>query len=248
MLQLEHLTLRVGGNILLSDLSLTLQPKMRLGIVGANGTGKSSLLRLITGELHADAGELRLPADWRLAYMAQHTPSGRQTAHDFVLDGHRPYRQAEAELREAESNGNGQLLAEIHDRLDAMNAWRIPAQANELLHGLGFGGDEQHRSVDEFSGGWRMRLNLAQALMTPSDLLLLDEPTNHLDLDTLLWLQDWLLRYQGALILISHDREFLDAVCDHMLHIEQKQARLYRGNYSACLLYTSDAADDRYKV
>lgn len=233
MLQLEHLTLRVGGTILLSDLNLTLQPKMRLGIVGANGTGKSSLLRLITGELHADAGELRLPGDWRLAYMAQHTPSGAQTAHDFVLDGHGPYQQAEAERRTAEASGSGQQLAEIHARLDAMDAWRIPAQANELLHGLGFSSDDQLRPVDQFSGGWRMRLNLAQTLMTPSDLLLLDEPTNHLDLDTLLWLQDWLLRYQGALILISHDREFLDAVCDHMLHIEQQTARLYRGNYSA---------------
>jgi ATP-binding cassette subfamily F protein 3 len=233
MLQIEHLTLRVGGNILLSDLNLTLQPKMRLGIIGANGTGKSSLLRLITGDLHADAGELRLPSDWRLAYMAQHTPSGTQTAHDFVLDGHGPYRQAEDELRAAESTGKGQQLAEIHAWLDAMDAWRIPAQASELLHGLGFNSDDHQRPVDQFSGGWRMRLNLAQALMTPSDMLLLDEPTNHLDLDTLLWLQDWLLRYQGALILISHDREFLDAVCDHMLHIEQQKARLYRGNYSA---------------
>ncbi|MDH5633920.1 MAG: ATP-binding cassette domain-containing protein [Gammaproteobacteria bacterium] len=233
MLQLDNLTLRVGGRVLLADLDLAIQPGTRLGIVGANGTGKSSLVRLITGELSADKGELRLPSSWRLSYMAQHTPTGSQSAHDFVLDGHAPFRQAEAELQAAEASGDGHRIAEAHAHYDAIDGYRLPALASELLHGLGFGAEDQGKAVESFSGGWRMRLNLGRALMTPSDLMLLDEPTNHLDLDTLLWLQDWLQRYDGTLILISHDREFLDAVCNHIVHIEHQQARLYRGNYSS---------------
>jgi len=232
MLQLTNLTLRRGAKELLSGATLAVHSGQKVGIVGANGTGKSSLFALIRGELTADGGEIRLPRDWRVAWMAQEVPALDQSAIDYVLDGDTELRHLEANLREAEASGDGSRLGELHGRLHAIDGYTAHARAARLLHGLGFGPGDEQRAVAAFSGGWRIRLNLARTLMARAELLLLDEPTNHLDLDALLRLQEWLAAYPGTVLLISHDRDFLDGVVGHIAHLEGCDLRLYPGGYS----------------
>ncbi len=232
MLSLEHINLRRGPDLLLEDASVVLHKGWRVGLVGRNGTGKSSLFKLIMGELESDGGNLNLPADWRLAMMAQEVPALEQPAIDYVLDGHRALRRAEKALADAEAAGDNHAIAHAHGELEALHAWQQPARAATLLAGLGFSEAQQQQPVASFSGGWRMRLNLAQVLMSDADLLLLDEPTNHLDLDAILWLQSYLVQQPGALLVISHDRAFLDATVNQILHIEHKQLKHYSGGYS----------------
>ena len=232
MLSLEHINLRRGPDLLLEDASVVLHKGWRVGLVGRNGTGKSSLFKLIMGELESDGGNLNLPSDWRLAMMAQEVPALEQPAIDYVLDGHRALRRAEKTLADAETAGDNHAIAHAHGELEALHAWQQPARAATLLAGLGFSETQQQQPVASFSGGWRMRLNLAQVLMSDADLLLLDEPTNHLDLDAILWLQSYLIQQPGALLVISHDRAFLDATVNQILHIEHKQLKHYSGGYS----------------
>ncbi|MCU0834912.1 MAG: ATP-binding cassette domain-containing protein [Chromatiaceae bacterium] len=233
MLQLRDLSLRRGVRLLLQGADLTVYPGQKLGLVGANGCGKSSLFALIRGDLQPDGGDCTLPPGWEIAHVAQQTPSGERAAIDFVIDGDEELRAVQAGLAEAETRGDGLRQAELHGRLDAIGGYSAESRAARLLHGLGFAPGEERRSVDSYSGGWRMRLALARTLMCRSDLLLLDEPTNHLDLDAVIWLEGWLKAYPGTLLLISHDRDFLDAVAGQIAHIEQGRLTAYAGNYSA---------------
>ena len=233
MIQLDKLRLRRGSDILIDQATLALHGGWKVGLTGRNGCGKSSLFALLCGEIDSDAGSLSLPADWRLASMAQEVPALDQPAIDYVLDGNTKLRAAEKALRDAEASGDGMAIGHAHEQLDALNAWSLPARAAEVLAGLGFAADTQCHPVASFSGGWRMRLNLARVLLADADLLLLDEPTNHLDLDAVLWLQEWLQQSPQTLLLISHDRDFLDATISHILHIEKQSLTLYSGNYSA---------------
>jgi ATP-binding cassette subfamily F protein 3 len=233
MLQFTHLSLRRGAKLLLEDVSLQIHPGQKVGITGANGSGKSSLFALIRGEIGADGGDLKFPADWVIAHVAQETPSDSRASIEYVLDGDAELREAEAEIASAESRGDGEALAHLHGDFELSDGYTARSRAGQLLHGLGFTTADEVRPVNKFSGGWRMRLNLARALMCRSSLLLLDEPTNHLDLDTVIWLENWLRAYRGTLLLISHDRDFLDAVADHIVHLENRHAILYNGNYSA---------------
>ncbi len=233
MLQLRNLTLRRGTRLLLEGADLTIHPGQKVGLVGPNGCGKSSLFALIRGDLHADAGDLTLPAAWEIAHVAQQTPSGCQAAIEFVMDGDRELREVQAAIAAAEVADDGLRQAALHARLDAIGGYTAESRAGRLLHGLGFGVGEERRPVDSYSGGWRMRLALGRALMCRSDLLLLDEPTNHLDLDAVIWLEAWLKAYPGTLVLISHDRDFLDSVAGQICHIEQSRTNVYAGNYSA---------------
>lgn len=233
MLKFTNLSLRRGPRELLHDISATIHPGQRVGITGANGAGKSSLFALIRGQLHADSGDCFLPANTVIAHVAQETPAIDKPAIEYVIDGDSQLRTLEQQLAQAEANDNGELLATIHAEMDSVGAYTARSRAARLMHGLGFAPEQDELSVKQFSGGWRMRLNLAQALMCRSDLLLLDEPTNHLDLETVIWLEDWLRAYDGTLLLISHDRDFLDRVTTHIAHIEQQQFTLYTGNYSA---------------
>jgi ATP-binding cassette subfamily F protein 3 len=232
MLNIDCITLRRGPEPLLENSSALIHSGQRVALIGANGTGKSSFFQLLLGQLSLDAGRLSLPGGCRIAHMAQEVGHSERTARDHVLDGHQPLRRLEAELVRAEANSDSHAIARIHGQLDELRAYEAPVLAEKLLHGLGFRQTDMERPVSAFSGGWRIRLNLAQALMSPSDLLLLDEPTNHLDLDATLWLEQWLKRYPGTLILISHDRDFIDEVATHILHIEQRQLHQYSGNYS----------------
>ena len=234
MLQLRDLSLRRGSKLLFADADVTIYPGRKVGVVGPNGCGKSSLFALIRGELHQDQGELLVPPDWEIAHVAQQTPSGERPAIELVLDGDRELRAVQAQLASAEEQGDGLRQAQLHGRLEAINGYGAESRAARLLHGLGFTPGEERRPVDSYSGGWRMRLSLARTLMCRSDLLLLDEPTNHLDLDAVLWLESWLKSYPGTLLLISHDRDFLDAITDAILYLEQGQLSSYTGNYSAC--------------
>ncbi len=228
MLVFSDLSLRRGTKSLLESASFSIHPGQKAGVTGANGVGKSTLFALIRGELSPDTGNFSLPPSWVIAHVKQETPSSEQTALDYALEGDAEYVQLRAQLEHAD----GVHLGELHARLDAIDGYTAESRAATLLHGLGFKPEEIQRPVKSFSGGWRMRLNLAQALMCRSDLLLLDEPTNHLDLDAVIWLQDWLKSYRGTLLLISHDREFLDAICTHIAHIEHARLMLYTGNYS----------------
>lgn len=233
MITISNAELIRGSKILLQDTSLTIYPGHKIGLVGANGTGKSSLLSLILGNISLDKGDINVPQGWSIASVAQHTPALDTPAIDYVIDGDSEYRQLEKKLHVAESNNQGNEIAILHGKLDAIGAYSIRARAASLLAGLGFAEADQINPVKSFSGGWRMRLNLAQALLCRSDLLLLDEPTNHLDLDTMYWLENWIKSYQGTLILISHDRDFIDAIIDEIVHVENKQLNYYKGNYTA---------------
>ena len=233
MLTCNQLALRRGTRLLFAEASFTIHPGWKVGVTGANGTGKSSLFALIRGELQPDAGECALPADLVIAHVAQETPALDRVALEFVLDGDRELRHVQTELTAAERLGDAHGLARLHERLLAIDGYAAHARAARLLAGLGFADSDLASPVQEFSGGWRMRLNLAQALMSRSDLLLLDEPTNHLDLDAVIWLQDWLREYPGTLLLISHDRDFLDQVSDHIVHMADQRVTLYNGNYSS---------------
>ena len=233
MLQFTDLSLRRGPRLLLSGASLTIYPGQKVGLVGANGSGKSSLFALLRGELHADTGDCSIPSGWELAHVAQHTPDSTEPAIEFVLDGDRELRHIQMELTAADAAGDGLRHGELAGRLESIDGYGAESRAGRLLHGLGFTPGEERRPVNSYSGGWRMRLALARTLMCRSDLLLLDEPTNHLDLDAVIWLEGWLKTYRGTLILISHDRDFLDAVVSHTLHLEQGRLTLYAGNYSA---------------
>jgi ATP-binding cassette subfamily F protein 3 len=228
MLVFSDLSLRRGSKELLTQTTFSIHPGQRVGLTGANGTGKSTLIALIRGEIGADGGNFSRPPNWVLAHVKQETPSSSQTALDYALEGDAEY----VTLKQALEQADGVRLGELHARLDAIDGYTIESRAATLLHGLGFKPSDIRNPVSSFSGGWRMRLNLAQALMCRSDLLLLDEPTNHLDLDAVIWLQEWLKSYRGTLILISHDREFLDDICTQIAHIEQGRLTLYTGNYS----------------
>ncbi|MEO8486411.1 MAG: ATP-binding cassette domain-containing protein [Betaproteobacteria bacterium] len=235
MLRLANLTLARGALRLVEDASLTVYPGHRVGIVGPNGSGKSSLFALLRGELAPEAGSVDMPPRWTIAHVAQETPAVARAAIDFVLDGDVELREIEAALanEEREHTADGHALAELHARFEAIGGYAARARAAELLAGLGVEEARHAEPVATFSGGWRMRLNLAQALAARSDLLLLDEPTNHLDLDAVLWLEDWLKRYDGTLLLVTHDRDFLDAVAQSIVHVDNRKLKHYGGNYSA---------------
>ncbi len=232
MIELNQLSLQRGKNQLLQQVDLRLHVGYKVGLIGANGSGKSSLFKLLLGGLEADSGDLSLPSQWRIAHMAQEAPALPQAAVDYVLDGDSQLRQIQQQMALAEQRNEQHHLGELHAQLAAIDGYSANSRARQLLHGLGFHESEVERPVAEFSGGWRIRLNLAQALMSRSDLLLLDEPTNHLDLDATLWLEQWLKNHDGTLILISHDRDFLDRVVGHIVHLERQKLQLYKGNYS----------------
>ena len=239
MLSLRDVTLMRGARVLFSRADLTVHAGQKVGLTGANGSGKTSLLALLRGELATDAGEVEIPSGIVIAHVAQETPADPRDAIEYVLDGDVGLRSLETDIAEAEyasadgGQAAGARLGELHARFDAIDGYTARARAARLLAGLGFAPGEELRPVKSFSGGWRVRLNLARALMCRSDLLLLDEPTNHLDLDAVIWLESWLAAYRGTLLLISHDRDFLDRVVGHIVHIERGAVRLYTGNYTA---------------
>ena len=226
-----------GIKPLLEQVDVTLNPGDKIGLIGANGAGKSSLFAMMRGELHPDQGEIEFPAKWRVAYVAQETPPLDRAALDYAIDGDITLRKLEAELAhlesQPESTENGIAIGNMYSALADADAYTVQSRGEQLLLGLGFTLDQMQQPVASFSGGWRMRLNLAQALMCPSDLLLLDEPTNHLDLDAIIWLEDWLKRYAGTLLIISHDRDFLDEVVNVVVHIDERKLKRYSGNYSS---------------
>ncbi|MBS3911101.1 MAG: ATP-binding cassette domain-containing protein [Hydrogenophaga sp.] len=232
MITLKNLVLRRGTKILLDGASCTINPGEKVGLVGRNGAGKSSLFGLLNHTLHEDKGDFYVPAQWRMAQVAQDMPETDMPATQFVIEGDVTLLAAQSEVAAAEESGDGERMANAYMALHDAGAHDAPARAQALILGLGFRTDELEHPVNSFSGGWRMRLQLARALMCPSDLLLLDEPTNHLDLDALVWLEAWLKRYEGTMLVISHDREFLDAVTDVTIHIERAQLTRYGGNYS----------------
>ncbi len=232
MILLRNLSFGRGSRMLAERASLQLHPGWKIGLTGANGSGKSSFFALLRGEMQPEAGDLEIPSVWAIAHVAQDTPALPDEALEFVLDGDTELRQIERDLVLAEDQHDGERIGALHMRYGEIDGYSAKARAAELMSGLGFSDADFLRAVSEFSGGWRVRLNLARALMCRSDLLLLDEPTNHLDLDAVLWLETWLKRYQGTLVLISHDRDFLDAVVDHVLNLEQQELKLYTGNYS----------------
>src|SRR5438874_9329059 len=233
MIRFSQVTLARGAKPLLEGADLAVNAGERIGLIGANGSGKSSLFALLRGELHADKGDVELPAHWRIAHVAQETPALGRSAVDYAIDGDDALRAVQEKLELAEAANDGALIAELHAQLGDADVYTARPRAESLLFGLGFKTEELGKPVSTFSGGWRMRLNLAQALMCRSDLLLLDEPTNHLDLDAIIWLEDWLRRYPGTLIVISHDRDFLDGVVKAIVHIDQKKLRRYTGDYSS---------------
>ncbi len=232
MIILRDITLRRGNKLLFEDAEVTIQPGQRLALIGANGTGKTSLFNLLLGTLEADRGEIEGLVNMRLSHMAQEVPSTALPAAEFVWRGDAQLATLLDTIRTHEERGEYDAAAPLHSELEALDGYSADRRARQLLSGLGFAEGDAERSVSDFSGGWRIRLNLARALMTPSDLLLLDEPTNHLDLDATLWLQQWLRRYDGTLLMISHDRDFIDATCERILHIEQRRLNPYKGNYS----------------
>jgi ATP-binding cassette subfamily F protein 3 len=237
MIRFQQVSLMRGIKPLLEAVDVTLNPGDKIGLIGANGAGKSSLFGLLRGELHADAGEIDFPARWRLAYVAQETPALDRAALDYAIDGDVTLRKLEAQLAQLESEpetaANGLQIGELHSALADADSYTVQSRGEQLLLGLGFSLDQMQQPVASFSGGWRMRLNLAQALMCPSDLLLLDEPTNHLDLDAIIWLEEWLKRYPGTLVIISHDRDFLDGVVNVIVQIDERKLKRYSGNYSS---------------
>ena len=237
MIRFQQVSLMRGIKPLLENVDVTLNPGDKIGLIGANGAGKSSLFGLLRGELHADLGSIDFPSKWRMAYVAQETPALDRPALEYAIDGDITLRRLEDELAflesEPESAANGLLIGDLYSALADADAYTVRSRGEQLLTGLGFTMAQMSQPVASFSGGWRMRLNLAQALMCPSDLLLLDEPTNHLDLDAIIWLEDWLKRYAGTLIIISHDRDFLDGVVNVIVHIDERKLKRYSGNYSS---------------
>lgn len=232
MITLKHISLRRGTKLLLDQASVTLNPGEKVGLVGRNGAGKSSLFALLNRSLQEDSGEFHIPTQWRMGQVAQEMPETSQSATEFVIDGDTALQLARSEVTAAEESNDGERMANAYMALSDAGEHDAPARAQSLILGLGFKTSELDNPVNSFSGGWRMRLQLARALMSPSDLLLLDEPTNHLDLDALVWLESWLKRYEGTLLVISHDREFLDAVTQVTLHIDAAKLMRYGGNYS----------------
>lgn len=230
MIELNQVSLMRGIQPLLSKVDLRIHDGQKIALIGANGAGKSSLFAMLLGELGIEHGDLHIPQSWRIAHMKQEVSASDRTALDYVMDGDHQFRHIEQQLASAATDDE---LAHWHGQMDAHNGYDVKNKAEKLLHGLGFKTADHQQSVQSFSGGWRIRLNLAQALMMPSDLMLLDEPTNHLDLDATLWLEQWLNRYTGTLLFISHDRDFIDGVADHIIHLHQEKLTLYPGNYSA---------------
>jgi ATP-binding cassette subfamily F protein 3 len=233
MLQAKNLGIRRGTKLLFENCSFQIHPGQKVGLTGANGTGKSSLFSLILHQLHADTGDCFYPESWVVAHVAQELVDSQQAAIEFVLDGDVELRKIQQAIDDAEKKHDGIRIATLHTQLDNINGYSANSRASQLLSGLGFSSSDETRALNTFSGGWQMRLNLAKALMCRSDLLLLDEPTNHLDLDTIIWLETWLLAYRGTLLLISHDRDFLNNICSHIAHLEHQTINLYTGNYSA---------------
>ncbi len=233
MLNFKNISLRRGTQVLFVEASFIIHKGQKVGLTGANGVGKSSLFAMLRDELHVDEGEFSMPPNLEIAYVAQETPALECSAIDYVIDGDKELRRLQRALQQAEQLNDGIKLAELHGVLEHVGGYTAQARASRLMNGLGFSAGQEQNPVNVFSGGWRMRLNLAQALMCRSDVLLLDEPTNHLDLDAVIWLQDWLCKYPGTLLLISHDRDFLDAITDHIIHIEHHKIEIYSGNYSA---------------
>ncbi|MCQ3830079.1 ATP-binding cassette domain-containing protein [Microbulbifer elongatus] len=234
MINLQGVSLQVGGRDLLNDANCRIFPGHKVGVIGANGCGKSTLFKMLLKKQDSDAGSVEVPSGWEIAHMAQEVTASERSALDYALDGDHRLRELQGQLDAAEADGSdGKHIGELHERMAAIDGYSGPARAAQLLDGLGFSHADQQRPVKSFSGGWRIRLNLARALMCPADLLLLDEPTNHLDLDATLWLEQWLQRFPGTLMIISHDRDFLDAVVDGIVSFEHQDLVLYSGNYTA---------------
>ncbi len=233
MIRFEKAELRLGNQALWSHASFTIHPGWKVGLTGKNGTGKTSLFRLLQGEHSVEQGSADIPRTWKVATVKQETPASEASALDYVLNGDEELRLRQAELRKAEQENNGEAIAKAHADLDAIDAYRAESRAAKVLSGLGFSNQQLKNRVESFSGGWRMRLNLAQALCSRADVLLLDEPTNHLDLDAVIWLERWLKNYDNTLIMVSHDREFLDATIQHVLHIENATVTYFSGNFTA---------------
>jgi ATP-binding cassette subfamily F protein 3 len=233
MIKLHDISIQRGSKILLEQANAVFHPGQKIALIGANGSGKSSLFQLLLGQLSNDQGTLSIPSQWRIAHMAQEVAISDRNALDYIIDGDQQLRDIEAAMLRAEQQEQHERLSSLHEQLDTIDGYNAKVRAEQLMLGLGFSLSDCSKAANSFSGGWRIRLNLAQALMSPSDLLLLDEPTNHLDLDAELWLEQWLQRYQGSLLLISHDRDFIDSVCEGIVHIEHQRLRNYSGNYSA---------------
>ena len=233
MIFLRDVTLRRGAKVLFESVTVSFLRGQKIGVTGANGAGKSSLFSLVKNDLHADAGDIEVQPRLVFGEVAQDLPHGDRPAIEYVLDGDRELRVIEAQLRDVEDGENPERLGELHEAMAAIGGYAARARAARLMSGLGFSEADLELAIDTFSGGWRVRLNLGRALMARSDLLLLDEPTNHLDLDAIIWLEGWLRAYAGTLLLISHDREFLDNTVDSICHLEARNVRLYSGNYSA---------------
>ncbi|MBM6551074.1 ABC-F family ATP-binding cassette domain-containing protein [Marinomonas ostreistagni] len=232
MIQFNDVSLQRGTQFLLEHADLTVFEGQKVGLIGANGAGKSSLFALVRGLLHADTGEVVLPGQRRIAFMAQEVEEVDRSALEYCLDGDDRLRHIEAKIAEAQANGDDNAHAHWLSEYENAHGYTAQSRGETLLQGLGFKMADMHKKVADFSGGWRIRLNLARALMCPSDILLLDEPTNHLDLDAVMWLENWLRGYPGTLLLISHDRDFIDGICSHIVHLYNKQLNLYKGNYS----------------
>ena len=241
MLKLKNIHLSRGQKLLLDDASVQLNAGYRAGLIGRNGTGKSSLMKFMLGDLVAQGGEIEMPADYRLGYLDQELPEAKASVIDYTCQGDDQWYQIQQQLQRAEAEDNGMIIGELHARLEQIDGYRVEQRASRVLRGLGFTDEQMHHSLSEFSGGWQMRVQLARVLMTRSDLLLLDEPTNHLDLESIIWLESWLAKYTGIALIISHDRDFLDAVTTHIVHLTNHTFKLYQGNYSSFSKQFTDA-------